>query len=169
MSNYEIERKFLLKSLPPNMDEQAFSSSHCTQHYFPGEKIIERVTRRQVRICNKRETPYYVYNRTVKIGEGIRRLEFEEKLSKKEYENFSRVDSNDIVKVRWRIKYEGFIWEIDKFVFPIGTYIAEVELESEDQPYEMPDWIIDNMKMEVTGMKGFHNFEIARNMSIPYV
>ena len=46
-----------------------------------------------------------------------------------------------IEKIRYKLK-EKFVWEVDEFLGENkGLIIAEVELESEDQQIDIPDWI----------------------------
>ena len=59
-----------------------------------------------------------------------------------------------IEKKRYTIPYLGFIWEIDEFFGQNqGLIVAEIELEREDQPFERPDWIGE----EVTGDARYYN------------
>lgn len=47
-----------------------------------------------------------------------------------------------IEKTRYRIEYRGWVWEVDEFSGENqGLVVAEVELESPDQPLELPDWV----------------------------
>ena len=47
-----------------------------------------------------------------------------------------------IDKTRYRIAYRGMLWEVDEFHGDnAGLVVAEIELASEDQPFEKPDWI----------------------------
>ncbi len=53
-----------------------------------------------------------------------------------------------IEKVRYKIRYQGLLWEVDEFSGENqGLVVAEVELTSEDQPIDLPPWI----GREVTG------------------
>ena len=47
-----------------------------------------------------------------------------------------------IEKNRYKIPFAGLTWEVDEF-FGVndGLIVAEVELESEDQAFDKPDWI----------------------------
>jgi CYTH domain-containing protein len=59
-----------------------------------------------------------------------------------------------IEKKRYSIPYRGFIWEIDEFFgLNQGLIVAEIELEREDQPFERPNWIGE----EVTGDTRYYN------------
>ena len=47
-----------------------------------------------------------------------------------------------IEKTRYTIDYGGLIWEIDEFDgVNQGLIVAEVELEDENQEFQLPDWV----------------------------
>lgn len=47
-----------------------------------------------------------------------------------------------IEKTRYRIQYEGLVWEVDEFMgYNAGLVVAEIELESEMQAFAKPDWV----------------------------
>ncbi|MBC8441004.1 MAG: CYTH domain-containing protein [Deltaproteobacteria bacterium] len=47
-----------------------------------------------------------------------------------------------IEKTRYQIEFKGFEWVIDLFSGSNkGLVVAEIELDSIDQPFEKPDWI----------------------------
>ncbi|MCK6587882.1 MAG: CYTH domain-containing protein [Polyangiaceae bacterium] len=47
-----------------------------------------------------------------------------------------------IEKTRFRIEYEGLVWEVDEFAGAnAGLVIAEVELLREDQEVKLPPWV----------------------------
>ncbi|MEJ7806702.1 MAG: CYTH domain-containing protein [Telluria sp.] len=51
-----------------------------------------------------------------------------------------------IEKYRRRIEFDGNIWEVDEFLGAnAGLVVAEIELASEDQAFEKPDWIGDDV------------------------
>lgn len=59
-----------------------------------------------------------------------------------------------IEKKRYTIPYRGFTWEVDEFFgLNQGLIVAEIELEREDQPFERPNWIGE----EVTGDARYYN------------
>ena len=65
-----------------------------------------------------------------------------------------------IEKNRYKIKYKGLIWEVDEFFGENqGLIFAEVELETEDQQYEKPEWIGE----EVTGDPKYFNSNLIQN------
>jgi adenylate cyclase len=67
-----------------------------------------------------------------------------------------------IEKTRHVVEYKGLAWEIDEFHGANqGLIVAEVELEREDQAFEPPAWIGE----EVTGDPRYYNANLAR---VPY-
>ena len=62
-------------------------------------------------------------------------------------------------KVRYRVPYAGKLWEIDEFFAAnAGLVLAEIELESEDEPFERPFWL----GKEVSGDSRYANSALAR-------
>ncbi|HHE74339.1 MAG TPA: CYTH domain-containing protein, partial [Desulfobacteraceae bacterium] len=65
-----------------------------------------------------------------------------------------------IEKNRYKIDFAGFVWEVDEFFGENqGLIVAEVELESEDQAFEKPEWIGE----EVTGDPKYFNSNLILN------
>lgn len=65
-----------------------------------------------------------------------------------------------VEKERFRIPFEGYIWEVDEFLGEnAGLVIAEIELTREDQPYNKPGWIGE----EVTHDPRYRNANLASN------
>ena len=51
-----------------------------------------------------------------------------------------------VEKIRYTIPYKGHTWEIDEFKGSNeGLVIAEVELTREEEPFERPDWLGDEV------------------------
>ena len=68
-----------------------------------------------------------------------------------------------IEKNRYKIDFGGLTWEVDEFFGDNrGLIVAEVELESEDQCFEKPAWIGE----EVTGDSKYFNSNLIIN---PYI
>jgi CYTH domain-containing protein len=64
-----------------------------------------------------------------------------------------------IEKTRYKISQGDLIWEVDEFTGANqGLIIAEVELESEEQEIELPDWI----DREVTDAK-YYNANLVKH------
>ena len=65
-----------------------------------------------------------------------------------------------IEKNRYRILYQGMVWEVDEFLGAnAGLVVAEVELTGEDQAFAKPDWVGD----EVTGDPRYYNSGLVKN------
>jgi adenylate cyclase len=64
-----------------------------------------------------------------------------------------------IEKFRRRIRFAGNVWEVDEFLgVNQGLMFAEVELRSEDQQFDRPDWAGD----EVTHDARYYNSNLMR-------
>jgi len=63
-----------------------------------------------------------------------------------------------IDKIRYKIPYQGFVWEVDEFLGDnAGLVVAEIELSDEGQAFERPGWIGE----EVTGDRRYANSALA--------
>lgn len=59
-----------------------------------------------------------------------------------------------VEKIRYRIPHAGLTWELDEFLGDNrGLVLAEIELEREDQEFELPGWA----GQEVTGDPRYFN------------
>ncbi|MBT3360424.1 MAG: CYTH domain-containing protein [Rhodospirillales bacterium] len=67
-----------------------------------------------------------------------------------------------IEKTRYKIPFEGFVWEVDEFAgVNQGLIVAEIELADENQAFTKPDWIGE----EVSGDPRYFN---ANLIAHPY-
>jgi adenylate cyclase len=67
-----------------------------------------------------------------------------------------------VEKIRHRIEHAGHTWEVDEFLGEnAGLVVAEIELGSEDEAFEKPAWI----GQEVTGDPRYYNSSLIR---LPY-
>ena len=65
-----------------------------------------------------------------------------------------------IEKIRYRLPVGGHVWEIDEFQGEnAGLTIAEVELMSESQTVDLPDWV----GAEVSGQTKYYNASLVKN------
>ena len=65
-----------------------------------------------------------------------------------------------VEKFRCKIEFAGNVWEVDEFLGANqGLVVAEIELASEDQPFDKPDWIGD----DVTHDARYFNSSLVRN------
>jgi adenylate cyclase len=144
----EIERKFLLKEgVWPRG-----TAMKCCQGFLSSAK--ERTVR--VRTVNNKG---YL---TIKgIAVGASRPEFEYEIPYQDALELLDICEKPLIeKNRYRIEEGGLVWEIDEFFGENqGLIIAELELESEDQEFEKPDWVGE----EVTGDPRYYNANLIKN------
>jgi len=93
------------------------------------------------------------------ISEGFTRQEFEYAIPKKDAEvllnNFT---VSSVTKTRYKIIHEGKLWEVDEFEADNeGLLLAEIELETEEETFTIPDWI----GKEVTNDKRYYNSNLS--------
>jgi adenylate cyclase len=128
----EIERKFLVKTIP---SKEISISREIKQGYIINEKHnIVRVRRE--------DDNYFVTIKGNTIG--ITRLEFEYPIPRKDAEKMfnNLCGHNFIEKTRHYVHNAGHTWEIDEFHGKNqGLIVAEIELESEDETFQCPDWV----------------------------
>lgn len=62
-------------------------------------------------------------------------------------------------KIRYQVKYRGFIWEVDEFLGEnAGLVVAEIELADEKQTIIKPEWVGE----EVTGDPRYFNSNLIK-------
>jgi adenylate cyclase len=147
----EIERKFLVKDgFKQNID----SSSRITQGY------LSTVPQRIVRVRIKGDKGFITI-KGVSNCSGISRYEWEKEIPVNEArELLSICESGIIDKTRYLVKVGNFTFEVDEFYGENqGLIIAEIELKSEEELFEKPDWLGE----EVTGKKQYYNSKLAKN------
>jgi CYTH domain-containing protein len=82
---------------------------------------------------------------------GISRPELEYEIPADEADYMLRNFCGDriVSKTRYLAEVGGFIWEIDEFSgLNQGLLLAEIELESENQPFSMPDWVAEEVSLD---------------------
>ena len=150
----EIERKFLLRSMPP-LPEGAVRTE-IAQGWLAGARLQERVRR----VRRPGEPPRYF--RTVKLGTGLSRTEVEEEADEPTFRRlWSLTKGRRIRKLRFRVPDGDLTWEIDRFR-GMKLVLAEVELPSEDHEAPLPDWLRDHVIRDVTGEDEYVNINLAR-------
>ena len=145
----EIERKFLVKGRDWQAQGQGM---RLVQGYLSSEP--ERTVR--VRIAGDLAT-LNIKGKT----EGATRSEWEYPIPVAEAEDLlARLCEQPLIdKIRYRIPYAGMVWEVDEFFGEnAGLVVAEIELESEDQAFEKPDWVGE----EVTHDARYFNASLIR-------
>lgn len=65
-------------------------------------------------------------------------------------ELFKMAISFPVEKTRYEVMHEGFLWEVDVFSGKnSGLVLAEIELESENQEFPYPDWILKEVSNDM--------------------
>ncbi len=147
----EIEHKFLLKN--DSWKQQVSRSVKYKQGYLSStEKNSIRV-----RISDKQA---WLNIKSATIGNHRLEYEYEIPLS----------DANEILeklchkplieKTRYFVVHDGHTWEIDVFEGDNeGLVVAEIELESLDESFTLPDWV----DREVTDDLRYYNNSLSKN------
>ena len=152
----EIERKYLVSFLPGGI-----SGTNMRQGYLQPEK--ERAVR--IRTVEKDGSKKgFLTIKGIGSKSGMSRYEFETEIPVLDADHLlSLCDKPLIEKTRYKYDYEDLTWEIDEFHgVNDGLVVAEVELESEDQEFEKPYFIGE----EVTGQVKYYNMMLLKN---PYI
>ena len=145
----EIERKFLL-----NGDEwrSLARGTVYRQGYLSSQK------ERTVRVRTVDDQGFL----TIKgASVGMTRLEYEYEIPVEDAVALLEelCEKPIIEKIRRKIDYAGFVWEVDEFLGENeGLIMAEIELENEEQPFEKPPWIGE----EVSGDARYFNSNLSR-------
>ena len=144
----EIERKFLVKTLPDNLE-----SYHCRfleQGYLSTEPVV------RVRQDNDK------YELTYKSKGLMVREEYNMPLTKESYEHLkAKADGRIISKKRYMIPFETHTIELDVFQGDLAPLLlAEVEFNSEEEAnaFIAPEWFGE----DVTYSKDYHNSTLSK-------
>ena len=144
----EIERKFLVKERPFAMAKRSLK---INQGYILNEKS------KVIRVREKGDD----YFLTIKGNNiGISRLEYDFPISKDDAKELiiHFCKTTLIEKTRHYVEHKGHTWEVDEFHGTNdGLIVAEIELESEDEKFEIPNWIGE----EVTQDERYYNMNLA--------
>jgi len=148
----EIERKFMV--VGDGWRATAGTGKICCQGYVTVESSGATV---RVRLLGERG---FV---TIKgASRGISRPEFEYEIPAADAEYMLENLCSDrlVSKKRYTFESAGMIWEIDVFSgLNEGLTVAEVELDSEAQFFEKPEWLGE----EITSDFRYYNAALARH------
>lgn len=148
----EIERKFLVKSNAFLKD--AIKSNRIVQGYLSSNP------ERTVRIRIKGSCGYLTI-KGMSNASGMSRMEWEKEISIEDAEELLLLcEKGTIDKIRHEVIVGTHVFEVDVFNLDNeGLIIAEVELSSEDEKFEKPKWLGD----EVTQDKRYYNSYLSKN------
>lgn len=147
----EIERKYLV-----DFKKWQKIEKRPGHYYRQGYLLTDPQKTIRVRLTDKKG---YL---TIKgISVGATRLEYEYEIpiteAKELLDNFS---ISELSKIRYNIEFKSKIWEVDEFLGDnVGLFIAEIELISEDEIIELPEWVLN----EVTGEEKYYNSNLTIN------
>ena len=147
----EIERKFLVKT--EAFKTEAFKQTEIIQGFLNTHK------ERTVRVRVKGEKGFL----TVKgksTSDGLSRYEWEKEIPVDEAKSLLQLCEKGVIeKIRYEVKAEQHIFEIDEFFGDNkGLIVAEIELNSENEAFSKPDWLGE----EVTGQIKYYNSQLSK-------
>ncbi|MER0438346.1 CYTH domain-containing protein [Emticicia sp. W12TSBA100-4] len=145
----EIERKFLV-----NHVKWAATEKPKAEFYRQGYLLTDPNKTIRVRAT---DTKGFM---TIKgKSEGATRAEFEYEIPKEEaIQLLNMFAVSDLTKYRYKTVFAEKLWEIDVFLGENeGLIVAEIELSSEDEIFDLPDWAME----EVTGEKKYYNSNLS--------
>ncbi len=147
----EIERKFLVKN--DAWRAQVESASRISQGYLVADPQVT------VRVRLRGDQAFLTIKGKAK---GISRSEFEYPIPVADAQVMLQglTTGPPVEKVRHLIPVGGHVWELDVFAGAnAGLVMAEIELDAEDEAFELPDWAGD----EVTGDPRYYNAYLVRH------
>jgi CYTH domain-containing protein len=147
----EIERKFLVKNT--EFKTQAQSSTRIVQGF------LNTHADRTVRVRIKGAQGYLTIKGRSNPA-GTSRFEWETPIPLAEAEALLNLSEPGILdKVRYEIPVGKHVFEVDEFYGENqGLIVAEIELQNEDEAFEKPDWLGE----EVTGQLKYYNSQLAK-------
>lgn len=153
-SGLEVERKFLIETLPSDIDN--FKKDFIFQGYLIRNE-------KEIRIRNVSNQHYFL---TEKYGRGMIREEYEKELTREEFlKLLKKVDKKVVEKTRYYYPLEdGRLAELDLyFGANKGLITAEVEFETaeEAKKFVPPAWF----GQDVTEDESYKNLSLAKKSS----
>lgn len=141
----EIERKFLVKG---DFKEFSKKSTRIIQGY------LSSVPERTVRVRLKGEKGFITI-KGIGSASGASRYEWEKEIPTSEVEELLKICEPGVIdKTRFLVEAGEHTYEVDEFYGENeGLTVAEVELSSEDEKFDKPTWLGE----EVTGDAKYYN------------
>lgn len=151
MEHLEIERKFLVRS--DGYKEKAASQTRIVQGFLNTDP------HRTVRVRIKGDRGFLTV-KGASNDSGTTRFEWETEISAAEAANLIDLcEAGILEKVRFEVPYGKHVYEVDEFLGENkGLVLAEVELNHEDERFEKPDWLGE----EVTGQIPYYNSQLSK-------
>jgi adenylate cyclase len=148
----EIEKKFLVKS--EDFKSVASKSTRITQGY------LSSIPERTVRVRTKGDRGFITI-KGIGSASGASRYEWEKEIPASEVEELLKICEPGVIdKTRYEVKAGNHTFEVDEFYGENqGLTVAEVELSSEDEGFQKPDWL----GAEVTGDTKYYNSMLMKH------
>jgi adenylate cyclase len=148
----EIEKKFLVSS--DAYKTEATKQTRITQGYL--SSIPERTVR--VRVKGSKG---FITIKGIGNESGASRYEWEKEIPVEEVQELLKICEPGVIdKTRYEVKAGKYIFEIDEFYGENqGLTVAEIELSTEDDSFEKPAWVGE----EVTGDVKYYNSMLMKN------
>ena len=148
----EIERKFLVTST--SFMKEAVKHNRIVQGYL--SSVPERTVRVRIKGDNGYLTIKGKSNET-----GMSRMEWEKEILIEEAEQLLTICENGTIdKTRYEVIVGVHVFEVDVFDGAnTGLVMAEIELNSEREVFEKPDWLGE----EVTADVRYYNAYLSKN------
>ena len=134
------------------------SLAHAKSHIIQGYICSGRG--RTVRVRMRDDAAFLTIKGPSRNG-GLSRYEFEKEITRDEgLSLLSLCEPGIVEKVRWLVRFGKHVFEVDEFLGEnAGLVVAEVELGSEDEAFERPDFLGE----EVTGDVKYYNSMLMKN------
>lgn len=135
----EIERKFLVDRSKWSPNDQGTKMIQAYLGVAPNPTVRVRLAGEKAFLTIKGRS------------NSIARPEFEYEVPVEDADElFKLAISNPVEKIRYEVMHEGFLWEVDVFSGKnSGLVLAEIELESENQEFPYPDWILKEVSNDM--------------------
>ena len=148
--SFEIERKYKVANADWKTGLTEADSGFIQQAYLSVDP--DRVVR-----VRTRDNSAFLTIKSRALG--ITRKEFEYSIPLADATGILELCKTPVlIKRRYIVHYHGNMWEVDEFLGRYkGLVLAEIELESEDQTFDLPPWIGE----EVTDDPGYSNLQLA--------
>ncbi|MBC8004605.1 MAG: CYTH domain-containing protein [Verrucomicrobia bacterium] len=145
----EIERKFLVDSSKWKPADEGTRISQAYLGLDPSPTVRIRIAGDKAYITIKGRS------------KSISRPEFEYEIPVDDAIELQKLAiSEPVEKTRYKIWYKDFLWEVDIFEGKNkGLIMAEIELDSEDQVFERPEWILQ----EVSADRRYYNSYLSEH------
>jgi adenylate cyclase len=147
----EIERKFLVKG---EFKALAANATRITQGYL--STVPERIVR--IRIKGEKG---FITIKGISNASGASRYEWEKEIPYADATELLNICEPGVIdKTRYLVNSAKHTFEVDEFYGENqGLVIAELELDSEEETFERPDWLGE----EVTGDERYFNANLIKH------